>query len=165
MNNRIINATISIGIFCALFYGTFVLFPYVTSTNYVGSENVSGFFPIAIIENGQVKVVRWREYQQNPAAYKGKLFSVPSEKQFELSPHVHCTLKSGENDSLALSLYEDDYTFWAEYSLKNGIVKPISLRIVGAFVVFYCFLFGFVGTPIVNCLIRKIRIRIARTEA
>ena len=152
----LVESAISLCTFVGLFYGTFVLYPYIaTSQKYEGLKNVSELFPVAIMESGHAGIVKWSEYINNPAAYKEKLIKVPSEEKFALSDHERFTLKSGRNNSLVLSLYEEDYNFFAEYSLENGIVKPLNFRFTGAFVVLNSILVALIGTPVIGWLRRR----------
>ena len=161
MREKIASAAVSLGVFCALFYGTFILFPYVvTSQNYSGSDNVSDLFPIAIIESGNIQIVKWRSYLEKPEEFKGKLLLVPSKGKLGLSENEHFTLEFGRNKSLVLSLYEEDYRFWAEYSVENGLIKPISYRFTGAFVILYCFLVALVGTQVIAWLRRRAGVKL-----
>jgi hypothetical protein len=142
---------INIVIFIVLFYGTFHAFPYIaTFESYESSTNVNSLFPIATLENGEPRIVRWTEYSKNPSLYENKLITTPDEKKLNINEFEFFTLKAGSNGTLSLALYEDDYNFWSKYSIQNGVVIPISFRFTGAFVIAYCFLVAFIGTPLLG---------------
>jgi hypothetical protein len=143
-----------------------VAFPYVvTYKKYQGAQDISDLFPIAVMENGHVEIIKWPQYEENPGAFIGKLVLPPMEGKIASSEYSSFELEAGREKAALLSLYEEDYTFWAEYALENGFVRPISFRFTGGFVIFYCFLVAFVGTPLVGWLFRKIGIRSAESEA
>jgi hypothetical protein len=50
---------------------------------------------------------------------------------------------------LKLFIHERDRNYWAEYSVSNGIVKPISFRAESPSVVFFAVPVAFIGTPLI----------------
>jgi len=154
---------INLMIFIALFYGTFIVFPYVaTMQHYSGSQDISPLFPIAVMEDGKPAIVKWPKYQLNPSYYQDKIIFTPLQSPCQLSEFEFFTLKRSENNSLKLHLMEEDYSFWATYSVDGGRVKPLSYRFTGAFVVMYCMLVAFIGTPLINWLrVRFFRIKLS----
>ncbi len=138
-------------VFVFLFGATFVATPYlVTRQTYTESGNVSPLFPIAIVDHGTPGIVRWYEYQKNVDLYKDKIISAPTQKEYKLSGVEYFTLSSAPNNVLNLSLHTEDYIFGAEYSVTNGIVKPISFGYTGAFVIIGCFAVALIGTPLIG---------------
>jgi hypothetical protein len=138
-------------IFVFLFGATFVAFPYLaTRQTYTESSSVSPSFPIAILDHGTPHIVRWREYQRNVDLYKDKIISAPTQEEYKLSELEFFRLSSAPNNVLNLFIHEEDYNFWAEYSVNNGIVKPISFRYTGYFVIFVCFAVALIGTPMIG---------------
>jgi len=137
-------------IFVFLFGATFVAYPYATRQTYTESSSVSSLFPIAVLDHGKPRIVRWREYQKNVDLYEDKIISVPTQEEYKLGEHEFFRLTSGSNNILNLSIHEEDYNFWAEYSVNDGIVKPISFRYTGAFVIIACFAVAGIGTPMIG---------------
>ena len=166
MRSRTISSMFALVIFCVLFCSTYVAFPYIaTYQNYQNADDISDLFPIAFMENGRVEIVKWPQYQKDPAAFARKLVLSPRKGKVASSEYSHFELEASRENEVLLSLYDEDYTYWAVYSLENGFVSPRSLRFTGAFVIFYCFLVGLVGTPLIGWLLKKIGIPRAKSEA
>ena len=142
-------------IFVFLFGATFVVYPYATRQTYTGSSSVSSFFPIAILDYGTPGIVRWAEYQKNVDLYKDKIISTPIQEEYRLSELDFFRLSQEPNNVLNLSLHTEDYNFWAEYSINNGIVKPISFRYTGAFVIIGCFAVALIGTLMIGWVYKR----------
>jgi hypothetical protein len=149
--NRTIETVGKLLIFIFLFGTTFVASPYLaTHQTYTESSSVSPLFPIAILDDGTPDIVRWREYQENVDLYKDKIISAPTQEKYKLNELEFFTLTSAPNNVLNLSFHTEDYNFGAEYSVRNGIVKPISFRYTGAFVIIGCFAVALTGTPMIG---------------
>jgi hypothetical protein len=142
---------ITLLIFVFLFGATSYFVPYfITHETYSESSRVDGRFPIAILDHGTPDIVRWREYQKDVDLYKDKIISAPIQEEYKLSELEFFTLASAPNNVLNLFIHEEDYNFWAEYSVNNGIAKPISFRYTGYFIIFVCFAVAFIGTPMIG---------------
>jgi hypothetical protein len=141
---------ISLLIFVFLSEATSYAFSHLkTHQTYTESSSVSPAFPIAILDHGAPGIVRWYEYQKNVNLYKDKIISAPTQKEYKLSEHEFFCLTSALNNVLNLSLHTEDYIFGAEYSVSNGIVKPISFRVMTPSVIFVCFPVALIGTPMI----------------
>jgi hypothetical protein len=115
----------------------------------------SGSFLIAIVENGTPSIVKWFKYQENPNSYQNKLYAVTSQEKHKLNEFTFFLLITAPNNSFNLTLYTDDYTYWAQYGIQNGIVQPLSFRYTGAFIIFYCLLVSSIGTPLIRWLWKR----------
>ena len=160
---KVSEIAINLLVFMGLFYGTFVAFPHVaTMQHYSGAQNVSSLFPIAVMEDGKPAIVKWAQYQRHPAHYQKKIIFTPLQDRYQTSESEFFTLKRGENNVLNLVFKEEDYTFWASYSVDSGQITPLSFRFTGAFVIMYCLLVSFIGTPLINWL--RVRFIGTRTQ-
>jgi hypothetical protein len=147
------DTVINLGVFVLLFYLTFIIVPYIqTRETYSNAGKISSHFPVAIIENGKPAIVKWPDYENNVTLYKDKLISSPSQETYNLDGSESFTLRQDKQQRFNLKLNEEDYVFWAEYTIANGVVKPISFRFNGVFSVFWGAIVAFTGTPILNWL-------------
>jgi hypothetical protein len=140
-------------IFVFLFGATFVAFPYLIGRTYTESSSVIPIFPIAILDHGTPDIIRWSEYQKNVQLYKDKIILAPTQKEYKLSGHSQnefVRLTPAPNNVFNLFIHENDLDYWAEYSVSNGIVKPISYRVRTPSVMFACFPVAFIGTPLIG---------------
>ena len=166
MKSRLASTAFGLFVFTALFVGTYVLFPYIAiHQTYENGQGVSDLFPIAVTENSQVKIVKWPQYREDPGAYSDKLVLPPMNGVVASSNNDRFTLESGGEKEVLLSLYQEDYTFWAQYSVEDSVVKPLNFWFTGAFVIGYCFLVGLAGTPLIGWLLRKIKTHGVKSEA
>jgi len=136
--------------FAFLFGGTFVASPYASHQTYTESSSVKLSFPIAILDHGTPDIVDWYRYQRNVDLYKDKIISAPTQKEYRLSEHEFFRLTSAPNNVLNLFIHEEDWDYWAEYSVSNGIVKPISYRVRTPSVMFISFAVALIGTPLIG---------------
>ncbi len=136
-------------IFVFLFGATFVALPYATHQTYTESSSVWTAFPIAILDNGTARIVDWYSYQGNVNFYRDKIISAPTQKEYRLNEDEFFTLTSTANNVLNLHVFEGDWHYWAKYSVSNGIVKPISCRIMTPSVMFISFAVALIGTPLI----------------
>ncbi len=145
-----------LGIFVLLYYGTFALFPYlVTYERYDGTQNVHPQFPIAILQEGKPTIVKWHTYSTAPKNFENQLIQPTSNTQVQLNEIESFELKIDKNGIIKLSLNTDNYGFWSQYSIKNGIVTPISFRFIGAFVVLYGLVIASIGTFLIKRFLAK----------
>lgn len=140
---------ITLLIFVFLFGATFVALPYVGHQTYTESSSVWCMFPIAILDHGKPDTVDWESYQRNVDLYKNKIISAPTQEVYWLSEYQFFSLTSSPNNVLNLHVFDGDWHYWAKYSVSNGIVKPISCRIMTPSVMFISFAVALIGTPLI----------------
>jgi hypothetical protein len=144
---------ITLLIFVFLFRATFLVLPYAARQTYTDSSRVNEEFPIAILDHGKPDIVDWYRYQRNADLYKDKIISAPTQKEYKLSEHEFFWLTPGPNNVLNLYILDGDWNhYWAEYSVSNGIVKPISYRCAGDSLAIICFAVALVGTLMIGWL-------------
>jgi hypothetical protein len=136
-------------IFVFLLGATFVALPYATHQTYTESSSVWTAFPIAIFDNGTARIVDWYSYKRNVDLYKDKIISAQTQKEYKLSEDGSFELRSAPNNVLKLHIFDGDWHYWAKYSVSNGIVKPISCRIMTPSVMFISFAVALIGTPLI----------------
>ncbi len=131
---------ISVLIFISLFYLSFLIAPYLlTSQKYDGEQEVSKLFPIAQKVNEDYSVIKWEEYTKD--------YDVDLVDEEELVTRIinneRIKLEKSKDGLINLTYYADNYTFWSGYYIINGKVQPEYFRFVGAFIVMP--LFGIIG--------------------
>ena len=137
-------------IFVFLFRATFVVLPYAARQTHTDSNRVNPEFPIAILDHGTPDIVDLYRYQRNANLYKDKIILAPTQKEYKLREHEFFWLTSGPNNVLNLSILDGDWNYyWADYSVSNGIVKPISYRYAGGSLTFICFAVALIGTALI----------------
>ena len=159
MKSPTITSLISIVGFIAIATAAFTLAPYlITAEHYDNSDSVKSSFPIAVIENGQPGIIRWGTYRKSPEKYTGQLVTSPYKDSMTsalLAGHERFVIKRVGDNDYQLTYYADNYTFWSEYSIVDGIVKPSYLRFNGAFIVFPVFLIALLGAVIINWGVKR----------
>ena len=141
---------INVLIFVFLFGGAYFVLPYASLQTYTESSRVSLMFPLAILDHGTARIIDWSSYQRNVDLYKDKIISAPTQKEYKLSEHEFFWLTPAPNNVLTLFIYEEDWHYWAKYSVSNGIVKPISFRVRTPSVMFIGFPVALIGTPLIG---------------
>jgi hypothetical protein len=141
---------ITLVIFVFLFGATSYVVPYfISHETYTESSRVRERFPIAILDHGTPDIVSWYEYQKNVDLYKDKIILAPTQKKYRLSEDHFFKLTSAPNNRLKLFIHERDRNYWAKYTVRNGLVKPISYRAETPSVVFLAVPVAFIGTPLI----------------
>lgn len=159
MKSSIIKSLISIVEFIVIAMAVFTLAPYlITAEHYDNADTVTPSFPIAIIENGKPGIVQWGTYRESPEKYTSQLVTSPYKDSVTsalLSGHEKFEIKRYGDNNYQLTYYADDYIFWSEYSIVNGIVKPSYFRFNGVFIVMPVFFLALFGTMTINWVIKR----------
>jgi hypothetical protein len=159
MKSSIIESLVSIIEFIAIAMAAFILAPYlITAEHYDNAGSVRSSFPIAIIENGQPSIVRWDAYRKSPEKYTGQLVMSPYKDSMTsalLAGNERFVIKRSGDNNYQLTYYADDYTFWSEYSIVDGIVRPSYFRFNGAFIVFPVLVIALLGTVTINWVVKR----------
>lgn len=79
----------------------------------------------------------------------------PLDGRQPLTGDEYFSLDSAVDGTLTLELHADDYTFWARYAIEADRVRPLSLRHLGAYVVFYAVAVGALGAVLVGVWRRR----------
>jgi hypothetical protein len=152
-----------IATFVALFFLATAVFPYLaTRESYEPAKTINGAFPIAVFDDGKPTIVTWPQYQQNLERYKDKAILGKEEKEYSLNELEHFRLIPEGNNTFRVDLLADDYRYWSVYSIRDGVVHPISFRYTGAFSIFACLPFALAGTSSIWWFRRR---RLARRRA
>ncbi len=166
MKSSIVKSLISIVEFIVIAIVSFVLAPYlITAEHYENSDSVKSSFPIAIIENGQPSIIRWDVYKKSPEKYSGQLVTSPYKDSMTsavLPGNETFVIKRSGDNNYQLTYYADNYTFWSEYSIVDGMVKPSYFRFNGAFIVFPVLIIALLGMVIINWAVKRYLSRCSR---
>ena len=126
--------------------------PYLmTAEAYPGAKPVHPSFPIALLKDGAPAVVRWRDYELNPAQYQRDLLTptTTAPTRHALGEYETLEVRPRADGALDVKYSGDNYIFWSRYSVARGEVTPIAFRFSGPFVAYWALLVAALGTALI----------------
>ncbi len=158
MKSSTVESLVSIVEFALIAIAAVILAPYlVTAEHYRNTDRVHPSFPIAVTDHGRPGIIQWSTYKDSPEQYSAKLVTIPHDDVMTsaaLAGNESFVIeKSGAN--YRLTYYADNYTFWSEYSIVNGVVRPTSFRFSGAFIVMPVLFIAWLGTAMLNWAVKR----------
>ena len=100
-----------------------------TSTLLSNRKEINDNFPIAVVENGKVGIVKWEKYVKNPKSYK--LLTETRKNYYELDEIEYFTIKKGKINLYEVFYETDKHGFGSSYRIENNIVIPNDFRMDG----------------------------------
>ena len=141
-------------VFVGLLFFAMMVYPYLaTRESYEKSNTIHHAFSVAVLDDGKPGIVTWPEYQTNPQRYKAIV--ADTKKEYILDELDHFVLTPEGNSTFRVDYQTDDYRYWSVYSIRDGIVHPVSFRFSGAFSVFICLPLALVGTSLLWWIRRR----------
>lgn len=117
-------------LFVVLFSLSFLVYVYlVPREGYITAENLTpSFFPIAIVENGTPKIIRWDKYQKNSTGYKNSLLANPVKDAYFLENGDHFYLEKKTENYFSLYIEHYSVIHESEYEIVDDQIKPKRFR-------------------------------------
>ncbi|MFL6660060.1 MAG: hypothetical protein ACJ8GW_18395 [Massilia sp.] len=116
----------------------------ITGRSYGENSQIASRFPIAIVVDGRPGIVQWFAYQNHKDAYASKLITGAGRKAFTVGEFGKVVLTSDDGVTFNVDYVDDDYRFWSQYAIHDGMVQPISYRLAGVAILFYATLAGLI---------------------
>ncbi len=167
---KVIESFISLIEFVVIVVFSFHIVPYfVSAENYTNIDEVHSTFPIAIIENGIPKIVKWSDYIRSPKIFSAMLLTDPSKEMYTLGEYESFSIEKVSSNEYGINYNTDNYKFWSSYAIDNGVVTPNYFRVQGGFVSAFVgmpvFIFAIFLTSILNWIVKKNITRRSRKDA